>query len=87
MKTEERYSANIYPWTDMSAQYPHYVSMKKTYIPREMLGGHSADIVRTYISRDVCPHYILLWFSTQAAVVSLLKCTEGGSEGVMEGLW
>ena len=29
-----------------------------TYILREMLCGHSADIVRTYISRDICPHNV-----------------------------
>ena len=44
---------------------PLYVWMKKTYIPREMLCGHSEDIVWPYISRDICPHYILLRFSPQ----------------------
>ena len=53
LKTEEGYSADIVP----------------TYIPREMLCGysadivrtlcgHCADIVRTYISRDICPHNV-----------------------------
>ena len=49
VKTEEGYSADIHPWRYMSAQCPHYVSMKKTFIAREMLCGHSADIVRTYM--------------------------------------
>ena len=35
---------------------------RETYILREMLCGHCADIERTYISRDICPHYNLLGF-------------------------
>ena len=31
-------------------------------LAREMFGGHSAYI---YLSRDICPHYILLLFSAQ----------------------
>ena len=34
----------------MSAQHP----TKDICLTREMLCGHSADIVRTYISRDIC---------------------------------
>ena len=34
-----------------------------------MLCGHSADIVRTYISRYICPHYILLRFSPLLTLV------------------
>ena len=45
------------------------LTMKKTYIPREMLCGHSAVIVRTYISRDISPHHILLRFSALVDVV------------------
>ena len=40
----------------------------------EMLCVHSADIVRTYISRNICPHYILLRFS--ALVETLRKQLE-----------
>ena len=44
----------------MSAQH----LTKDVCLTREMLCGHSADIVRTYISREICPHYILR-FSAQ----------------------
>ena len=61
----------------MSAQCPHYVSMKKTYIPREMLCGHCADIVlRTYISSDICPHFILLRFSAQNIAAQYNQCCD-----------
>ena len=43
----------------MSAQH----LTKDICLTREMLCGHSAEIVRTYISRDICPQYILLRFS------------------------
>ena len=65
VKTEEGYSADIYPWRYTSALCPHNVRTmsaqhlpRETYILREMLCGHSADIVRTYISRDICPHNV-----------------------------
>ena len=32
--------------------------MKDICLTREMLCGHSADIVRTYISRNICPHNV-----------------------------
>ena len=32
---------------------------KDICLTREILCGHSAVIVRTYISRNICPHYIL----------------------------
>ena len=56
----------------MSAQCPHKISLVRHIsfvrccadIVRTLC-GHSANIVRTYISRDICPHYILLWFSPQ----------------------
>ena len=38
----------------MSAQH----LAKDICLTREMLCGHSADIVRTYISRDICPHNV-----------------------------
>ena len=38
----------------MSAQH----LPRETYIFREMLCGHSAYIVGTYISRDICPHNV-----------------------------
>ena len=52
----------------MSALCPHNISqgislVRHMYILGEMLCGHSADIVRTYISRDIFPHDILLRFS------------------------
>ena len=40
----------------MPAQCPHNISRM---ICLFLLCGHSADIVRTNISRDICPHYIL----------------------------
>ena len=64
LKTEEGYSADIYPNVrTMSAQH---LTRNMCLFHREMLCGHSADIVRTYISKDICPHYILLRFSAQA---------------------
>ena len=62
LKTEEGYSADIYPWRCMSAQHV----TRDICLFREMFCGNCADIaaiVRTYISRDICPHYILLRFS------------------------
>ena len=44
----------------MSALCPHNIS-RGIYI--SFSSRLSADIVRTYISRDICPHYILLRFS------------------------
>ena len=62
LKTEEGYSTDIYPWRYISAQCPHYVSMKKTYIPREMLCGHSADIyLQRYIVRTMSFFDFQLW--------------------------
>ena len=46
----------------MSALCPHNIS-RRIYVSR---GRCCADIVRTYISRDIYPHYILLRFSAQA---------------------
>ena len=43
VKTEEGFSADIYPWRYMSAQH----LTKDICLTREMLCGHSADIVRT----------------------------------------
>ena len=58
VKTEEGYSADIYPLRYMSALCPHNISRglyvffyRETYILREMLCGHSADIVPT-----LCQH-------------------------------
>ena len=69
LKTEEGYIADIYPrrYTyiclhnvrTMSAQH----LPRETYILREMFCGHSADI---YLQGYICPHYILLRFSTLA---------------------
>ena len=76
----------------MSAQCPHYVRttshegyMKKTYIPREMLCGHSADIVRTlcadivwtYISRDICHVHTISLFGFQLLSVRPVRESEG----------
>ena len=52
VKTEEGFSADIYPWRYMSAQCPHYVPrtasrkgyMSLSYFLREMLCGHCTDI-------------------------------------------
>ena len=54
----------------MSAQYPHNVRimsaqhlLRETYVLREMLCRHSADIyLQGYMSAQ-CPHYIRLRFS------------------------
>ena len=54
-------SQEIYVRT-MSAQHLTRDIPRETYILCETLCGHSADIVRTYISRDICPHYIFLGF-------------------------
>ena len=59
MKTEEGYSADIYPWRytyvrTMSAQHHLMKDLCLTRdIPREMLCGHRAYIVRTYISPGI----------------------------------
>ena len=59
-----------YPWICMSAQCPHNVRTMSALCPHNISRGiyvffidKSADIVRTYICRDICPHYILLRFS------------------------
>ena len=39
------------------------------------LCGHSANKMRTYISRDICPHHILLRFSALVIWVHLLDST------------
>ena len=55
----------------MSAQHLPRV----TYILREMLCGHSADIyLQGYMSAQ-CPHYILLRFSAQGAPISCQRRT------------
>ena len=53
--------ADIYPWRYMSTQCLHYVCTTRRDIS---LVRCCADIVRTYISRDIC-HYNLLWFSAR----------------------
>ena len=50
-----------YTWRYMSAQCPHYVCTTS----HEGYLSHEGYVVRTYISRDICPHYILLRFSAQ----------------------
>ena len=62
-------SLEIYVRT-MSAQCPHNVRTmsaqhlpRETYVLREMLWGHSADIYLQGYMYAQCPHYILLRFS------------------------
>ena len=53
----------------MSDKCPHYFRHRQTshdegrdLCPREMFGGHSADIYPTcgrYLSRDMCPPYLI----------------------------
>ena len=59
---------------------------KEIYIPREMLCGHSADIVRTYISRDICPHFILLRFSAQVLFIGCVDNSKRRSRFVQDYL-
>ena len=51
-------SLEIYVRT-MSALCPHNIS----FVRHISFARCCADIVRTYISRDICPHYIILRFS------------------------
>ena len=57
VKTEEGYSAGLYPWRYMSALCLHN---KKRHIPREMLCGRSAD---TYLQGYMSALYPSLVFS------------------------
>ena len=59
LKTEEGYSAEIVPtYIPGEEIYVRTMSHKGYMSTREMLCGHSADIMRTYISRDICPHNV-----------------------------
>ena len=59
VKTEEGYSADIYPWRYMSALCPHNI-LRRIFVSR---GRCCADIyLQGYMSAQ-CPHYILLRFS------------------------
>ena len=49
----------------MSALCPHNISL----VTHISFVRCYADIVRTYISRDICPQYILLWFSAQVIML------------------
>ena len=72
LKTKEGYSADIVRTYIPGDICPHNVGTmsaqhlpRETYIFREMLCGHCADIyLQGYMSAQ-CPHYILLRFSAQ----------------------
>ena len=65
----------------MSAQH----LPRETYILREMLCGHSADIyLQGYMSAQ-CPHYILLQFSAQEKMSDTEREGEIAKEDDEEG--
>ena len=77
----------------MSALCPHYVRTMSVLCPHNIsLVRHisfarcCADIVQTYITRDRCPHYILLRFSAliqkkETRSSTALFCPTYGGEG------
>ena len=132
VKTEGWYSADIYPWRNMSALCPRNIS-RRIYVffkvathtcsqsywswSQAMAGGFhnpllpvdhnlsswflvvtmtacvfghlekdiypSWDVMRTYILRDICPHYILLRFSALGKRKAPLSfCMRGLSKNV-----
>ena len=69
VKTEGGYSADIY------VHIPGDICPVRT-TSHEGYMSHEGDVVRTYISRDICPHFILLRFSAQNIAAQYNQCCD-----------